>query len=63
MPNGNMIERAYSLAEVPRDLTGSVGQVQSSDVHAIAGSRKRKRSELAVGIDRQGVNIYNVPSS
>ena len=58
-----MIERAYRLAEVPRDLTGSVGQVQTSDVYATAGSRKRKRSELAVGIDRQGVNIYNVPSS
>lgn len=63
MACGNMIERAYKLAEIPRDLTGSVGQVQTSDVYAIAGSRKRKRSELAVGIDRQGVNIYNVPSS
>ena len=58
-----MIERAYKLAEVPRDLTGSVGQIQTSDVYAITGSKKRKRSELAVGIDRQGVNIYNVPSS
>jgi hypothetical protein len=25
-----------------------------------AGPRKRKRSELAVGIDGEGVNIYDV---
>ena len=51
----------YILAEIPQDLAGSPGKILATDVYAVAGSRKRKRSELALGIDREGVNIYDVP--
>lgn len=55
-----MIEKPYVLAEIPKDITGATGHILTGDIHAIAGSRKRKRSEVAVAIDHQGVNIYDV---
>ena len=55
-----MLERPYTIADIPPDLKGSTSETFASDVYAISGSRKRKRSEIALAIDRQGVNIYNV---
>lgn len=55
-----MIPKPYLLAEIPQDLTGSPGNLLAAEVYAIAGSKKRKRSELALAIDRQGINIYDV---
>jgi len=55
-----MIRKPHTLAEIPQDITGSSGKILAADVHAVAGSKKRKRSELALAIDREGVNIYDV---
>lgn len=55
-----MIQKPYLLAEVQQDLTGLHGNVLASDVVAVAGSRKRKRSELALAVDRQGIKVYDV---
>lgn len=55
-----MAEKPYTLADIPHDPTGSEGRILVRDVNAIAGSKKRKRAEIAVSIDHQGVNIYDV---
>jgi len=55
-----MIEKPYTLADIPHDIPGALGRILIGDVHAIAGSKKRKRSEIAVAIDHQGINIYDV---
>lgn len=55
-----MIQKPYTLAEIPRDITGASGNILSGDVFAVTGSKKRKRTELALAIDREGVNIYDV---
>lgn len=55
-----MIRKPYLLADIQQDLTGIPGNVLATDVLAVAGSKKRKRSELALAIDRQGINIYDV---
>jgi hypothetical protein len=55
-----MIQNPYTLAEISRDISGSSGKILSADVHAVAGSKKRKRTELVLAIDREGVNIYDV---
>ena len=55
-----MIQKPYLLAYIPHDLTGLPENVFAADVLAVAGSKKRKRSELALAIDRQGINIYDV---
>lgn len=51
---------AYTLADIPHDHTGSSGRLLVGDVNAITGSKKRKRSEIAVAVNHQGVNIYDV---
>lgn len=55
-----MIQKPYLLADIQQDFTGKPGNVLATDVLAIAGSKKRKRSELALAVDRQGVTIYDV---
>ena len=55
-----MIEAARTIAEIPRNITGTQGKIYSADVYGLAGTRKRKRTELALAIDHQGINLYNV---
>lgn len=55
------IQDLYPLATLPRPLGTTKGPYVAAEVWGLApGSKKRKRSELAVGIDGEGVNIYNV---
>ena len=54
------METPYRIAEILPDLTGSTGKILANDVYTVTRSRKRKRSEIALAIDRQGVNIYDV---
>ncbi|KMU85820.1 hypothetical protein CIHG_03348 [Coccidioides immitis H538.4] len=48
------------LAQLPRPLSGGTGKCQFSEVYSLAGSKKRKRYEIAAAIDGESVNIYNV---
>ena len=57
-----MSQELFLLAKIPQDITGSSGRILASDVYTAAGFRRKKRSELALAIDRQGVNIYDVRS-
>ncbi|KAI1134829.1 hypothetical protein F5Y05DRAFT_191928 [Hypoxylon sp. FL0543] len=58
------IQKPYVLATLPRPLDPATGRYVVSEVYGSApGSRKRKRHELAVGIDGEAVNIYNVSSA
>lgn len=55
------IRKPSLLATLPRPIDSSTGRYVVSDVHGgTPGSRKRKRGELAVGIDGEGLNIYDV---
>lgn len=55
------IERPTVVATLPRPIDHSTGRYVVSEVHGgTLGSRKRKRSELAVGVDGEGLNIYDV---
>lgn len=49
------------MASLPRLIDGLNGRYVVGDVYGGAlGSKKRKRSELAVGADGEGVNLYDV---
>jgi hypothetical protein len=53
------IQSPYTLARLPHPVAdGFKGRFLAADV--VSGSRKRKRPEVAVGIDGEGVNIYDV---
>ncbi|KAL1880018.1 hypothetical protein Daus18300_001381 [Diaporthe australafricana] len=60
------IQKPYVLTTLPRPLNQREGSsaYQIGDVWGQQqGSKKRKRSELAVGIDGEALNLYDVPSS
>jgi hypothetical protein len=48
------------LAQLPRPLHASTGKTRISDVYSLADAKKRKRYEVAVAVDGEAVNIYNV---
>ena len=54
------MEAPYAIASLPKPLDSAHGRVQTAPAHSIRGSKKRKRHEIAVGIDGEGVNVYNV---
>ena len=58
--SGAVIEPPYTIASLPKPLDRIHGRVQTAPVYGIRGSRKRKRHEIAVGVDGEGVNVYNV---
>lgn len=54
------IEEPYSIATLPKPLDTTNGRIHAALVHSLNGSRKRKRHEVAVGIDGESINIHNV---
>ena len=54
------IEEPYTIAALAKPLDAEHGRIVGAPVHNIAGSRKRKRHEVAVGVDGESVSIYNV---
>lgn len=49
------------VASLPRPIDHLRGRYVVGDVFGgSSGPRKRKRSELAIGIDGEGVNLYDV---
>jgi hypothetical protein len=55
------IEKPTVVAILPRPVDHSTGRYVVSEVHGgVPGSRKRKRSELVVGVDGEGLSIYDV---
>ncbi|TEA14449.1 Uncharacterized protein C8034_v003304 [Colletotrichum sidae] len=58
------IHRPDVLASLPRPLDHTKGQYHIGEVYTQkAGSKKRKRLEVVVGVDGEAANIYHVPSS
>ncbi|KZF26912.1 hypothetical protein L228DRAFT_258267 [Xylona heveae TC161] len=57
------MENPYILADLPHPLGSAGNRILATSVTVGDGSRKRKRAELAVGIDGEGLNIYQVQPS
>lgn len=58
------IQKPYVLAALPRPVDPTTGRYVVGTVYgSLPGSRKRKRSELAIGTDGDCMNIYDVSSS
>ncbi|KAL3467713.1 hypothetical protein BJX64DRAFT_247234 [Aspergillus heterothallicus] len=48
------------LAQLPRPLHASTGKTHISEVYSLADAKKRKRYEVAVAVDGEAVNLYNI---
>lgn len=55
-----MIHAPYTIAKLPEGPFPGESRIQSADVYSVSGSKRRKRSELAVAIDQSCVNLYDV---
>ncbi|EIT74535.1 hypothetical protein Ao3042_09494 [Aspergillus oryzae 3.042] len=51
------------LAQLPRPLHASKGKTHIGEVYSLSDSKKRKRYEVAVAVDGEAVNIYNLVTS
>ena len=59
-----VVQSPYVLATLPKPLDHTKGRYVVGEVHGQQpGSKKRKRAELAVGIDGEGVNLYDVSTA
>ncbi|KAH6670342.1 hypothetical protein F5X68DRAFT_49977 [Plectosphaerella plurivora] len=64
MPPSFRISRPEVLTPLPRPLLSTNGEYHSGEVYTQQpGGRKRKRLEVAIGIDSISANIYHVPSA
>lgn len=55
------VQPPYALATLPAPLDHAKGRYVVGEVYGDQpGSKKRKRAEVAVGVDGEGVNIYDV---
>ncbi len=55
------IHRPFVLATLPRPLDHTKGSIVAREVYGQKdGSKKRKRTELVVGIDGENTSIYDV---
>ena len=48
------------LATLSPPFGSSDGRTQASEVQSVQGSRKRKRLEIAVAVDGEGIRIHSV---
>lgn len=63
MPSKFSIQKPYVVASLPKPIDVKNGRYVVGEVFGGAvgaGAKKRKRSELAIGIDGEGVNLYDV---
>jgi len=51
----------FTLASLSKPISSSSnGRVHAAGVCSASGAKKRKRTEIAVGVDGEGVSIYSV---
>lgn len=63
MSEATLVEAPFTLASLPRPYDAAAGKCLASPVYGLRGQRWRKRSEVAVAVDGDGVSIYNVCAS
>ncbi|KAI9051544.1 hypothetical protein LZ554_004590 [Drepanopeziza brunnea f. sp. 'monogermtubi'] len=59
-----LLQKPYVVATLPQPIDHAKGQYVVAEIYGGApGAKMRKRSELAVGIDGEGINLYDISSS
>ncbi|KAH8725864.1 hypothetical protein GQ44DRAFT_652030 [Phaeosphaeriaceae sp. PMI808] len=50
----------FTLATLTKPVSSTNGRTHASSVCSISGIKKRKRTEIAVGLDGEGISIYSL---
>ncbi|KAH9877841.1 hypothetical protein J1614_003058 [Plenodomus biglobosus] len=60
MSSDQPIGAPFTLATLSKPVAASHGRVHAAGVCSISGIKKRKRTEIAVGLNGEGVSIYSL---
>ncbi|KAF1921457.1 hypothetical protein BDU57DRAFT_489241 [Ampelomyces quisqualis] len=60
MSSGESIGAPFTLAALSKPVGSTNGRTHAASVCSFAGIKKRKRTEIAVGLDGEGVSIYSL---
>jgi hypothetical protein len=60
MSSSERIGAPFTLATLSKPVGSTSGRMHAASVCSISGIKKRKRTEIAVGLDGEGVSIYSV---
>ena len=55
-----MISAAHLFADLGRPIQSKSAQIWTSDVYSVLPGERKKRPELAVASNNEGIRIYNV---
>ncbi|KAL1297737.1 hypothetical protein AAFC00_006276 [Neodothiora populina] len=55
-----LVEAPFTLASLPTPYDATAGKTLAAPVYGLRAQRWRKRSEIAVAVDGDGITIYNV---
>jgi len=54
------IESPYTLVSLPKPFDNAQGQTLAAPVFGYKAQKRRKRPEVAVCVDGEGIQLYNV---
>ncbi|KAF1968167.1 hypothetical protein BU23DRAFT_541486 [Bimuria novae-zelandiae CBS 107.79] len=60
MSSDQEIGAPFTLASLPHEISFRDGRTHAASVCSISGTKKRKRTEIAVGLDGEGISIYSL---
>lgn len=60
MSSDQPIGAPFTLASLSKPISSTNGQVHAAGICSVSGIKKRKRTEIAVGVDGEGVSLYSV---
>lgn len=60
MSEAALVEAPFTLASLPKPFNAATGKSLAAPVYGLRGQRWRKRPEVAVAVDGDGISIYNV---
>jgi hypothetical protein len=58
--SSNEIGAAFTLATLSKPVCSTNGRIHAASVCSLSGIKKRKRTEIAVGLNGEGISIYSV---
>lgn len=62
MTSDKEIGAPFTLASLPKPVTATNGRIHATGVCSISGIKKRKRTEIVVGVEGECISIYSVRS-
>ncbi|KNG52774.1 hypothetical protein DDE82_006590 [Stemphylium lycopersici] len=60
MSSDQPIGAPFTLASLSKPISSTNGQVHAAGICSVSGIKKRKRTEIAVGVDGEGVSLYSL---